>query len=249
MEYTIRRGDTLSELAHKYGTTVDQLVKMNGINNRNMIREGAKLFIPGAEGPNKASVMYNSGRFNAPAATPQQYVGPELRSWNGTNYPDSRQQTLDSMSASLAGPPSAVMGAAATPSAVRGLVGLYNHANDFFNHKGRYGTVPEQPMNSAMYPNPVRQFNDLHGQPFLPAEMPPLAPNPATTLMPNPARGAQVPPSSYEFNPGMTMDRGVPRYGGQSRVPPDISSMSMNNYMGQPRTVTDLERMLYGGGY
>ena len=62
MEYTIRRGDTLSELAHKYGTTVDQLVKMNGINNRNMIREGAKLFIPGAEGPNKASVMYNSGR-------------------------------------------------------------------------------------------------------------------------------------------------------------------------------------------
>ena len=244
MEYTIRRGDTLSELAHKYGTTVDQLVKMNGINNRNMIREGAKLFIPGAEGPNKASVMYNSGRFNAPAATPQQYVGPELRNWSGTNYPDSRQQTLDSMSASLAGPPSAVMGAAATPSAVRGLVGLYNHANDFFNHKGRFA-----PTGSTMYPNPARPVSNIYNEISLPEELPPLAPNPATTLMPNPARGAQVPPSSYEFNPGMTMDRGVPRYGGQSRVPPDISSMSMNNYMGQPRTVTDLERMLYGGGY
>ena len=122
---------------------------MNGINNRNMIREGAKLFIPGAEGPNKASVMYNSGRFNAPAATPQQYVGPELRNWSGTNYPDSRQQTLDSMSASLAGPPSAAMGAAATPSAVRGLVGLYNHANDFFNHKGRFADRKSTRLNSS----------------------------------------------------------------------------------------------------
>lgn len=35
--YTVKKGDTLSGIAAKYGTTVDQLVKKNNIKNKNLI--------------------------------------------------------------------------------------------------------------------------------------------------------------------------------------------------------------------
>lgn len=38
--YTVKRGDTLSGIAKRYNTTVDRLVKMNGIRNRNLIYVG-----------------------------------------------------------------------------------------------------------------------------------------------------------------------------------------------------------------
>lgn len=47
MNYKIKRGDNLWNLAKRYGTTVEQLARLNGIKNPNMIREGAGLFIPG----------------------------------------------------------------------------------------------------------------------------------------------------------------------------------------------------------
>lgn len=43
--YTIQRGDTLSAIARKYGTTVSKLVKDNGIKNPNLIYPGQKLTI------------------------------------------------------------------------------------------------------------------------------------------------------------------------------------------------------------
>lgn len=39
-EYTIQAGDTLSEIADKYGTTVEELAKLNGIEDTNMIITG-----------------------------------------------------------------------------------------------------------------------------------------------------------------------------------------------------------------
>lgn len=39
-EYTIQAGDTLSEIADKYGTTVEELAKLNGIEDANMIITG-----------------------------------------------------------------------------------------------------------------------------------------------------------------------------------------------------------------
>ena len=39
-EYTIQAGDTLSEIAEKYGTTVEELAKLNGIEDVNMIITG-----------------------------------------------------------------------------------------------------------------------------------------------------------------------------------------------------------------
>lgn len=41
--YTVKSGDNLTKIAKKYGTTVDQLVKWNGIKDKNLIYPGQKL--------------------------------------------------------------------------------------------------------------------------------------------------------------------------------------------------------------
>ena len=41
--YTVRKNDTLSEIAEKYGTTVKQLQSWNGIKNANLIYVGQKI--------------------------------------------------------------------------------------------------------------------------------------------------------------------------------------------------------------
>ena len=43
--YTVKRGDTLSEIAKKYGTTVSKLASLNGISNPNKIYVGQKIRI------------------------------------------------------------------------------------------------------------------------------------------------------------------------------------------------------------
>ena len=43
--YTVQRGDTLSAISRKYGTTVTKIVKDNGIINPNLIYPGQKLII------------------------------------------------------------------------------------------------------------------------------------------------------------------------------------------------------------
>ena len=45
ISYAVRRGDTLSGIAQRYGTTVDRLVKDNGIKNPNLIFPGQRLII------------------------------------------------------------------------------------------------------------------------------------------------------------------------------------------------------------
>ncbi len=44
-EYTVKAGDTLWGIAAKYGTTVSELVKLNGITNPNMIYVGKALYL------------------------------------------------------------------------------------------------------------------------------------------------------------------------------------------------------------
>ena len=44
--YTIKRGDTLSEIAQRYNTTVNELVRLNNIQNPNMIYANETLLIP-----------------------------------------------------------------------------------------------------------------------------------------------------------------------------------------------------------
>lgn len=47
--YTVKKGDTLSKIAESYGTTVDNLVKINGIKKPNLIEVGQKITIKAAE--------------------------------------------------------------------------------------------------------------------------------------------------------------------------------------------------------
>jgi len=47
-QYTIKKGDNLTKLAKRYGTTVSQLAKSNNIKDPNLIYAGAKLKVPGA---------------------------------------------------------------------------------------------------------------------------------------------------------------------------------------------------------
>ncbi len=44
--YTVVKRDTLSKIAKKYGTTVDTLVKLNGIKNKNLINIGQVIKLP-----------------------------------------------------------------------------------------------------------------------------------------------------------------------------------------------------------
>ena len=46
IKYTIQRGDTLSEIAQRYNTTVNELVRLNNIQNPNMIYANETLLIP-----------------------------------------------------------------------------------------------------------------------------------------------------------------------------------------------------------
>lgn len=49
--YTIKRGDTLSDIAARYGTSVDRLVEVNRLpGNGNLIVEGRSLTVPGGPG-------------------------------------------------------------------------------------------------------------------------------------------------------------------------------------------------------
>jgi len=43
--YTVKRGDTLSEIAQRYGTTYQRLAQINGISNPNLIYPGQKIRI------------------------------------------------------------------------------------------------------------------------------------------------------------------------------------------------------------
>ena len=44
--YTVKRGDTLSGIAAKYGTTYQKIAKLNGISDPNKIYAGQKIRIP-----------------------------------------------------------------------------------------------------------------------------------------------------------------------------------------------------------
>ncbi|MFV0439735.1 MAG: LysM peptidoglycan-binding domain-containing protein [Lachnospirales bacterium] len=49
--YTVKQDDNLSAIAYKYGTTWNEIAKLNGITNRaNMILPGEVFFIPGTQG-------------------------------------------------------------------------------------------------------------------------------------------------------------------------------------------------------
>jgi LysM repeat protein len=57
----VRRGETLSQIAAQYGTSVSAIVKLNGLKNKNQIVVGQKLKIPGSGSTSGGSGGATSG--------------------------------------------------------------------------------------------------------------------------------------------------------------------------------------------
>jgi len=78
--HTVRSGETLGEIAAKYGVTTKQLMAWNGIKNPRRVRAGTKLVIKGGTAP-KAKAEKSSARERAatPAKMASQAPAPEAR--------------------------------------------------------------------------------------------------------------------------------------------------------------------------
>jgi LysM repeat protein len=56
--YTVKSGETLSEIADRFGTSTERLIKINGISNPNLVVAGTRLAIPGR--PSSSAAPRNS---------------------------------------------------------------------------------------------------------------------------------------------------------------------------------------------
>src|ERR671918_1345709 len=65
--HVVRRGETLSGIARRYGTTVEQLVRANSISDPNFILAGQRLAVSGSAGSGMATTSHTvSGGWNPP---------------------------------------------------------------------------------------------------------------------------------------------------------------------------------------
>lgn len=60
--YTIQSGDTLGTIARRFGTTVQELVRLNNLANPDQISVGQKLTVPGSGGSNPAIAAPTAGQ-------------------------------------------------------------------------------------------------------------------------------------------------------------------------------------------
>lgn len=70
--HTVRRGETLSTIARRYGTSTRNLQRTNGLRSGNMIRVGQKLKVPGASTPAPAVQTASARRAPQQKTVPQQ---------------------------------------------------------------------------------------------------------------------------------------------------------------------------------
>ena len=103
--YIVQRGDTLSALAVRFGTSVDTLQRMNGIRNPNLIHVGQRLSVPGHNG--QGHVVARGDTLGALAAAHGTSVraimdaNPQIRNRNMI-YPGQRIELPASASATVA---------------------------------------------------------------------------------------------------------------------------------------------------
>lgn len=79
--YTVQPGDTLSEIAQKYGMTVNELVKLNNIKNPNLIYPGQKIKLTGSA----SKAIYHTVRKGdtvSELAVKYGSTAAQIKSWN-----------------------------------------------------------------------------------------------------------------------------------------------------------------------
>lgn len=79
--YTVKKGDTLTVIAKKYGTSVDALVNLNNIKNKNIISIGQKLKIPGTSSKTTYHTVKKGDTVSALAKRYGSTVN-QIKNWN-----------------------------------------------------------------------------------------------------------------------------------------------------------------------
>lgn len=92
-DYKIKKGDNLTKIAKKYGTTVDALVKANNIKDKNLIITGRTLNIPGKAVSKKAATR-TASRAMADKGPGRSYTKEYMDSKRGKVEKPKRQTVL-----------------------------------------------------------------------------------------------------------------------------------------------------------
>jgi len=79
--YTVKKGDTLSEIARKYGTTVNELIKLNNIKNPNLIYPGQKIKLTGSASKAIYHTVQKGDTVSELAAKYDSTIA-QIKSWN-----------------------------------------------------------------------------------------------------------------------------------------------------------------------
>ncbi|TWE01178.1 LysM repeat protein [Neobacillus bataviensis] len=86
--YTVQPGDTLSGIAARFNTTVDELVKLNNIENPNIIYAGQILRLSIKKSPEPAFYIIKVGDTLSQIALVFETTMAQLQSWNGIRDPN-----------------------------------------------------------------------------------------------------------------------------------------------------------------
>ncbi len=82
--YTIKWGDTLSEIAEKYGTTYQRLAEINGIKNPDLIYAGHDIYIPDSDVSQAVAPVEAPASVHSPIETPAATAESALFEAGGT---------------------------------------------------------------------------------------------------------------------------------------------------------------------
>ncbi|MGP4004581.1 LysM peptidoglycan-binding domain-containing protein [Streptomyces sp. 8N706] len=86
--YTVKSGDTLTAIAARFGTTVQQLVKWNKIPNPDVIKPGQRLVVAKADSPHETFYTVKSGDTLTAIAARFGTTVEQLVKWNRIPNPD-----------------------------------------------------------------------------------------------------------------------------------------------------------------
>jgi lysozyme len=103
--YVVRTGDSLSEIAEMYGTTVEQLAEWNNIADINFIKVGQKLIVQKSASPHETYYTVKSGDTLGEIAKMYETTVEQLAEWNNIadiNYIRAGQKLIVAKSESAA---------------------------------------------------------------------------------------------------------------------------------------------------